>query len=215
MILGIVGGIGSGKSAVARLLGELGCPTLDADRIAHDALETAEVREAVRARFGAGVFEAGGDRVDRKALGKRVFDNAQELEALNGIVHPVVVEEIRARARAHGHRRATAPSDVLVLDVSLLATSPLRSECDAILFVEADLETRIARCRERGWDEEELERRERFQATLEEKRRLARWTIDNSGTIDETRRQARQVLVDIGALEPCTAGAQNGVEVKR
>jgi dephospho-CoA kinase len=210
MILGIVGGIGSGKSTVARLLVELGAQAVDADAIARQVVEQPEIRRQLRERFGDGVFSPGGE-IDRAALAARVFADPRELSALNALVHPAVQSRILETLAVHrrqgpgGAAGSSAPSSeaevwrrlaqsVLVLDVSLLATSPLLSECDAVLFVAARDEVRRERCRRRGWAEGELERRERHQPALAAKAALARWTIDNSGSLDETRRQLIEVL---------------------
>ena len=83
---------------------------------------------------------------------------------------------------------------ILVLDVSLLASSPLREQCDEIVFVDADRATRLERCRERGWSPEEMDRRDTHQASLDDKRALASRVITNSGPLDETRRQVVELL---------------------
>lgn len=203
MIFGIVGGIGSGKSAVARLFAEAGCETIDADTIAHAVLETTPVRDRIRERFGEAVLDPDGG-VDRRALAAHVFrpsgsrrdDSA--LKDLEAITHPPVREKILEEVAAH--QSSGSPAGILVLDVSLLASSPLRHRCDAIVLVDVDRETRLQRCRQRGWDRDELDRREARQATLDEKRSLARWTIDNSGTIEETRSQVRHILEESATI---------------
>jgi dephospho-CoA kinase len=207
MILGVVGGIGSGKSTVARMLAEAGCDAVDADAVAHEVLERPEIKDKVFGLFGPGVLGHGGD-VDRRVLAARVFADRTKLDALNGIVHPPVRESILERVRAHRageDARAGSPRSVLVLDVSLLATSPLRDQCDALVFVEAGEEARQRRCRARGWEPGEIERREAHQASLAEKRALARWTIDNSGTLEETRSRVLRLLDEIIANRPLGA----------
>ena len=207
MILGIVGGIGSGKSTVTGLLVEEGCAAVDADALAHQVLETEEARRAVRERFGEAVFDGQGN-VARSELADLVFRDPKALADLNDIVHPAVRRTIRTQIDAH--RKAypfrstpqtvtprTAAAEVLVLDVALLASSPLAEECDAIVFVDADIELRRQRCQARGWTPDEIERREGFQGTVEQKRQLASLTVDNSGSIADTRRQVRELLRSI------------------
>jgi dephospho-CoA kinase len=186
MIVGVLGGIGAGKSTVTRLFADLGAEVIHADDIAHDVLETAVVREALRARLGEGFLGPGGT-VDRKALAARVFENPEELEALESLIHPRVTERIRSRVEEIG------PGKLIILDVPLLAASPLRRLCDEILFVEADLDTRLKRVEARGWAPGELEKREGRQDDLDKKRSLADRIIDNSGTLEETRRQVERL----------------------
>ena len=217
MIIGIVGGIASGKSTVTGIFNEYGCVSIDADQIAHEALVEKRVREDIRAEFGAEAFDVGG-RIDRKKLAGLVFGDQERLEKLNTIVHPRVQNHIVDRVSAHRRTfegsqfeekqpesmAGRPPASVMILDVSLLATSPLVNECDAILFVDADLESRQPRCRDRGWGPDELAKREAHQATLEEKRALARWTVNNSGTLEATRKQIGGILEEIGVLTEST-----------
>ena len=186
MIVGVLGGIGAGKSTVTRLFADLGAEVMDADEIAHEVLETSAVREALRSRFGESFVGPGGS-VDRKALAARVFSNPTELELLESLVHPVVTERIRSRIEEIG------PGRLIILDVPLLATSPLRNICDEILFVDADMAARRKRVEARGWAPGELERRENLQYDLKKKRSLADRIIDNSGTLEETRKQVERL----------------------
>ena len=186
MIVGVLGGIVAGKSTVTRLFADLGAEVIHADDIAHDVLETPAVRETIRAKLGESFLEAGGT-VDRKALAARVFENPEELALLESLVHPQVTERIRSRIEE------VRPGKLIVLDVPLLAESPLRELCDEILFVEADLETRRRRVEARGWAPGELEKREARQDDLNKKRSLADRIIDNSGTLVETRNQVERL----------------------
>src|SRR5437867_4754241 len=179
MVIGLLGGIGSGKSAVAALFAEAGAEVVDADRLARDVLETPAKAAEVAARFGPAVSGLDG-RIDRRALADLVFADPRALDQLNAIVHPPVRERILERVRRHRAARAGAPpgggkppEPVLVLDVPLLAESPLRKECDLVVFIEASEEMRRARLEARGWAPGEMERREAHQAPLAEKRALA------------------------------------------
>jgi len=183
-VIGVLGGIASGKSAVARALaGEAGV-ILDADRIAHAALETPEVRDWVRRRVGAHAI--GPQGVDRKALATHVFTDPALRAELEALVHPRVREEIRSQltlARSRGVAR-------VVLDVPLLlendAQHQLVRECDALVFVHSDATVRAERARRtRGWTSGELERREAAQAPLELKRARADFVIENDGDLNQ------------------------------
>ncbi len=185
-VIGIVGGIASGKSAVAAEFGRLGCAVVDADAIARQALETPAIREAVVERFGPGVLAEAG-RIDRRALAEIVFGDAAKLEALNAIVHPFVLrraEELIAR-----HRRDPAVKAV-VLDMPLLVEVGWADRCDRIVFVRCDRARRVERAgRGRSMDERSIEIRENLQISLDTKAALADNTIDNNSDFSALVRQ--------------------------
>lgn len=186
MILGILGGVGSGKSTVARMFaGESGV-VVDADRMAREVLEEPESREPLRRWFGDEVFRPDGG-IDRKAVARRVFADREELRRLEELVHPQVIRRIQALVDAH--RREGPPGQLLVLDVPLLLETPLHELCDALIFVDAPLEVRRERVQQRGWERGEIQAREAHQTSNEEKRQAAHCVLDNSGDPEETRRQ--------------------------
>jgi len=197
MVIGLLGGIGAGKSTVAGLFAEAGAEVVDADRLAHQVLSTPPAREKVKERFGALALGPDG-RVDRRKLAERVFSDPEALRDLNAIVHPEVRERVRERVR---HHRSKETTSLLVLDVPLLAGSPLLVECDALVYVEAQPQVRQARTSGRGWPPGELERRESHQAPLEEKWKLARFTVDNSGSLEATRAEVARVLRELRRTE--------------
>lgn len=176
-VIGIIGGIASGKSRVSAELVRRGARLIDADRIGHDLLKTSPVKEAIRARWGAAVFQ--GEEVDRSLLGRVVFGapGPEEVAALNEILHPAITAEIERELTAC---RAQGESLVL-LDVPLLCEIGLDRFCDKIIFVDADLTCRQKRAAARGWSGNELRRREAQQLPLDEKRARADLTIDNNG----------------------------------
>lgn len=149
-VVGIVGPIGSGKSTVARIFGELGADVIDADRIAHEVLGEEEVRRALRRRHGDGVFAPDGT-VDRRALAAAVFGpgprHAEALGHLEGLVHPRVHERIAARLAAVRAAAAVpgAPARVVVLDVPLLVRAGWVAECDRVVVLACDDGVRRAR----------------------------------------------------------------------
>lgn len=184
LIVGLLGGIASGKSRVAALLQERGAAVLDADRLAHEELQRPEVRDEVEAAFGPGVVGRDGG-IDRGALGALVFENRPKLLALEAIVHPRVM----ARIAAEIERRGAAPGEarkVVALDAPLLVEAGGAGLCDEVLFVDAAPETRERRARERGWPPGELGRREARQVPLAEKRAGATAAIDNDGDLAAT-----------------------------
>jgi dephospho-CoA kinase len=179
----VLGGIASGKSRVAELLAGPRGVVIDADRLAHEALDEPAVRERIRARFGPGVFGSAGG-VDRGLLAREVFGDPGARAALEGWVHPRVRERIAAalaRARQEGAAR-------VVLDVPLLLENEgqhgLLALCDRLVFVDAPAEARERRAMAaRGWAAEELARREAAQLPLAEKRARAQHVIENDGDL--------------------------------
>jgi dephospho-CoA kinase len=185
LVVGVLGGIGAGKSTVTRMLAELGAEAVFADDLAHEFLERPAGRAALVSWMGPEVLDAGG-KVNRAAVARRVFSDARELRRLEELVHPEVKRRIEEKVAAH---RQAGGDGVLALDVPLLLESALDPLCDALIFVEASPEARAARVAERGWPREELERRERLQASLSAKRQVAGHVIDNSGAVEQTRGQ--------------------------
>jgi dephospho-CoA kinase len=195
-IVGVLGGIGSGKSTVARLLAADGGVRIDADREAHAVLALPEVRAELARLFGPEVLGPDG-AVDRKALARRVFASEEDRKRLEALTHPRIRDRIRRAldaALARGVPR-------VVLDVPLLveneAQHGLLSRCHELWFVDASLESRDARARRsRGWPAGEVERRERTQTPLSEKRTLADVVISNEGTPEELEETVRRALAE-------------------
>jgi dephospho-CoA kinase len=200
-VVGLLGGIASGKSAAAKLLaGPSGC-VIEADRLAHAELESEPLRARLQEHFGRGAFRADGS-VDRSAVARRVFGDPALRAQLEAWIHPRVRERIRAElslARASGVPR-------VVLDVPLLlendAQHGLVAECDWLVFVDSPPEERDRRARsQRGWEAGELARRESAQWPLERKRERAHHVLPNTGDLAALEWAVRQFLVRVG-LEP-------------
>lgn len=206
MIVGILGGIGSGKSTVTRLLLEQGAEAVDADAVAHEVIQLPEIRQELRSWMGDAVFRPDG-QVDRRAVAERVFSDPSSIERLESLLHPRVEQRI-LRTVERFRRSAPPGGGVLVLDVSLLGRSPLRALCDQLLFVDAAPETRRKRTASRGWGEGEHERREALQLGLDEKRRLAGRVIDNSGSLEDTRRQVRRFYQELLETNPGSGASE-------
>jgi dephospho-CoA kinase len=183
-VIGILGGIGSGKSTVAAELGRLGCAVIDADKLAKDALEVAVLREAVVARFGAGIVTPGG-QIDRAALAKIVFSDREKLSILTNIIHPWVLTQTQALIEAYEKQHYKA----IVLDVPLLAEVGWEKYCDVMIFVRASEQTRYARGALRGLGPEDIRKRENFQISLDNKARMAEYTINNNSDLSELAQQ--------------------------
>ena len=190
-VIGLTGGIGTGKSEVSRLLGELGAEVIEADKVAHEAYEpgTPGWWEVVEA-FGEGVLDADG-RIDRKRLGGIVFDDEQTRERLNAIVHPIVRRLLEERI-ATLEREGTG---VAVIEVPLLVEAIKQQSrwtrlLDEIWVVTAPEEQAVARVHARsGLDEKAIRARIGSQATERERIEYADAVIDNSGSLEGLRRQ--------------------------
>jgi len=209
MIVGILGGIASGKSTVTQMLVELGAEALDADRMAHEVLETPDTRKMLVKWLGRKILRTDGT-VDREAIAERVFSRPKDLERLENIVHPAVIQRIEEKIREFQGKGTE--KGLLVLDVPLLVSTSLKGRCSAFIYVDVPWEVRRRRVETRGWDAEELERRESFQVPEKEKRELANFVIDNSGSVEETRRQVRECHLRLKELKGDAPGDRHGPE---
>jgi dephospho-CoA kinase len=184
LTIALLGGIASGKSTVASLFEKRGAVVLDADKIAHEELESADVRGAVRAAWGDRILGADG-KVDRRKLGSVVFQDPVELKKLEALVHPRVLAKIFSRLRELATPAGKARR-VVVLDVPLAGETSLVKAADHVVFVDASLATRRKRALDlRHWSEGELERRESRQLSCEEKRALADAVVRNDQGVSE------------------------------
>ena len=191
LLLGLVGGIGSGKSAVAGIMRELGGQVIDADKFGHEALRQPDIRTKVVARWGHAVLDESGE-VSRRKLGAIVFADPAERKALEGLVFPWITRRINeevARASADPAAR------FVVLDAAILLETGWGKTCDVIVFVTVPREIRLRRItQQRGWPIEEVTAREGAQFSMDDKTARAHTTIDNSGGLADTRKQVEALL---------------------
>jgi len=191
IVAGLTGGIGSGKSTVSRFFEEMGAEVIDADEIAHWAIRRGSpaYRQIVE-RFGPGILSAEAE-IDRKRLGKIVFDDLRLRQELNQIIHPQVFEEARRR---QAEIKGRSPEAVVIFDVPLLIESGAQREVDCVIVVWADRETQIRRLVERdGLTAEEVQKRLDAQLPLSEKLSLAHYVIDASRPLQEVRAQVERI----------------------
>lgn len=178
LVLGLIGGVGSGKSRVAALLAEHGACLLPGDEAGHEALRQPEIRESVIRSFGTGILDEHGEIV-RRRLGAIVFADEKQLRVLETITHPWIKGRLAAQAAAARERGCP----LIVLDAAVLLEAGWDDLCDVIVYVHAPRAQRIERVRQqRGWGEEELRARERRQRSLTEKVTRADVAVDNSGS---------------------------------
>lgn len=192
-VIGILGGVGSGKSTVARLFEQAGAVRIDADRIGHLVLQLPEVRELVLARFGEQVFDSDGS-ISRPALAKIVFapgaEGQRALADLEAMTHPRITQRIEREIS----RERLAGTKLLLLDAPVLLKARWSRFCDHVLFVDAPPELRQARVAVRGWTQEEWLRREQSQESLDVKRAASDIVVDNGGSLEQTAAQVKDLL---------------------
>lgn len=187
-VVGILGGIGAGKSRVAAELEALGWARVDADAIGHELLADPAVRRAVRRRWGAGVFGPGG-QVDRKALAEIVFADPAELEALNALMHPRIRRRMARRIR---RARADARVAGVVVDAAVLLEAGWDDLCTHLVFVSAPDRLRARRAAsDRGWTRRDWRRREKSQISLDIKAARCDYKLENSSSASRLREQVR------------------------
>ncbi|MFJ9291347.1 dephospho-CoA kinase [Bacillus halotolerans] len=191
LVIGLTGGIASGKSTVANMLIDKGITVIDADIIAKQAVEKGmPAYRQIIDEFGEDILLENGD-IDRRKLGALVFTNEQKRLALNSIVHPAVREEMLKRRDESIANQET----FVVLDIPLLFESKLESLVDKIIVVSVTKEIQLERLTKRNQlTVEEALSRIRSQMPLEEKVSRADNVIDNSGTLEETKQQLEEIL---------------------
>jgi dephospho-CoA kinase len=190
--VGLTGGVASGKSSVSRILRELGAVVIDADELAREVVEPGTPGlAAVVAAFGPELLTADGD-LDRPAMGRLVFGDTAARRRLEAIVHPLVFERIVALEEA-------APADAVVVhDIPLLAESGRADTFDAVVVVDAHEDLQVERMlRDRGWSEEDARSRIAAQASRQDRRALATYVIENTGTLEDLHDRVTEVFEDL------------------
>ncbi len=189
-VVGLTGGIGSGKSSVARMLIELGASVIDADQLAREAVEPgSEGLSAIIERFGTGVLDEKGE-LDRRKLGAQVFSDVEARRDLNAIVHPKVAALAMARI-AELSERGTA---LAIYDVPLFFENGLDKIIPEVIVVHVSPATQRERIRGRdGLSEKEIEDRIASQLPLADKVKRATFVIENDGSMAHTREQVERL----------------------
>lgn len=191
LIIGLTGGIASGKSTVAKMIRELGIPIIDADQIAREVVEKGKpAYEKIVETFGEGILQED-ESIDRIKLGSIIFNNEEQRNLLNQIVHPAV------RAEMNAQKEHYLQSDIkaVVLDIPLLFESKLTHMVEKTIVVFVDGATQLKRLMDRNqFSEEEAKARINSQLSLLQKKELADQVIDNNGSLDETKAQVEKIL---------------------
>jgi dephospho-CoA kinase len=196
-VIGVTGGVASGKSFVAGQLAKCGAEVIDVDRLGHEALRLPAVEEAARQRWGDEIFSSGG-QIDRRRLAEKVFaatpQGREELRYLESLTHPRILGFLGERVE-----RLLLRGDVsaVVIDAPLLVEAGWNEFCDRIMFVEAPRAIRLVRALGRGWSEQDFAAREARQESCEVKRKLADMVIDNSGSEESTRAETERAWSEL------------------
>lgn len=190
-VIGLTGGIGAGKTTVARLFAALGAAVIEADKLSHEELSSADVVRTLQRWWGKDVIDEHGEP-DRRRIAEIAFADPVQRKRLEQLLHPRIA---RRRAELIAGYRADPQIRAIVLDTPLLFEAGLADECDRLVFVDADHAARLARvCERRGWTAEELDRRENCQRPLEFKRASADYVVVNNSDVASLAAQVEQVL---------------------
>lgn len=191
-VIGIVGGIGSGKTEVAGQFASLGCTIINCDELGHELLNQDSVRGEIRLRWGQRVFSPTG-KVDRKALAEIVFSNRTELDALEKILHPRIRELI-----IDGISAEKSDSPAIIIDAAVLFEANWDDLCTDIIFVDAPQEKRFERVHQsRQWTRDKFLAREKLQISLDIKIKRCCHIISNSFNISRLHKECSRLLHQI------------------
>lgn len=199
LFVGLTGGIASGKSQVSKLFAQCGARIIDADELAHRAIEPDNPAwTRVVETFGEDVIDPDG-RIDRAKLGRIVFDDAEKREWLNGIVHPIVFAEAERMRQEIGRRE---PDALVLFDAALLIETGAHELMDKVILVAADRRTQLKRLVERdGLSRAEAEQRIAAQLPLAAKKRHADYVIDGTQSLEALTEQVRKIHDEIKNLK--------------
>ncbi len=198
MIIGLTGGIASGKSTVALMLARRGAYIADADQTAREIVEPGEpALEAAASLFGQAILNSD-KSLNRQALGEIVFRDKDKLKALESITHPAIRERMNAKIEAFQKKD---PDGLIVADIPLLYETKQEQAYDGIMVVYVPASLQIERLMARNnMSHSEAEKRVALQMDIEQKKQLADWVIDNSGTLEETEKQVELFFENKGFL---------------
>ena len=190
-IVGIIGGVGSGKSTVAAEFAKLGCKVIDADKIAHELLEEKVAREKIVGLFGQTILDSAG-KIDHRKLADVVFADADKLSSLNKIIHPLVLGRAEELIKQYNNQNEVK---AIVLDMPLLVEVGWARRCDKLIFVDCKWQLRVDRAKKMGvFEENQLKIRENFQISLDNKANLTDNIIDNNSDFSALAKQVTDIF---------------------
>ena len=192
-LAGILGGIASGKSTVAREFAKLGCKVIDADKIVHELLDKKTVKKEITAVFGPSISDSKG-KISRRKLAQVVFAAPDKLALLNRIIHPHVLKRTELLIERYNRQNRVR---AIILDMPLLVEVGWARRCDRLIFINCRPKTRAERAKKMGLDKNQLKIRENFQISLDNKAGMADNTIENNSDFSALVRQVADIFTDI------------------
>jgi len=189
-IIGILGGIGSGKSTVAAEFAKLGCKVIDADKIAHELLDEPAVKAKIVDLFGRAILDSAGIIV-REKLAEVVFTDADKLSSINEIIHPIVLQRIDMLIKKYNSQNQVK---AIILDMPLLVEVGWDKRCNKLIFVNCEKKLRLNRAKKLGFDKNQVKIRENFQISLDNKADLADNTVENNSDFSALARQVTDIF---------------------
>jgi len=200
-IIGILGGIGSGKSTVAAEFAKLGCKVIDADKIAHELLDEPTVKEKIVGLFSRAILDSKG-KIDREKIAEVVFVDAEsvsakaeavagKLSSLNEIIHPLVLQRTEELIEQYNRQKQVK---AIVLDMPLLVEVGWDKRCDKIIFVDCEQKLRLDRAKRMGFDKNQVKFRGNFQISLDNKVEVADNNINNNSDFSALAKQVTDIF---------------------
>ena len=189
-IIGILGGIGSGKSTVAAEFAKLGCKVIDADKIAHELLDEPTVKAKIINLFGQTILDSAG-KIVREKLAEVVFTDADKLSSINEIIHPIVLQWAEKLIKKYNSQNQVK---AIILDMPLLVEVGWDKRCNKLIFVNCEKKLRLNRAKKLGFDKNQVKIRENFQISLDNKAGIADNTVENNSDFSALARQVTDIF---------------------
>lgn len=193
-VIGIMGGISSGKSTVASLFEKHGCKVINADQLGLELLENKDIIDRLKGEFGGGILLPNGE-IDRKKLAEKAFCSSQSVEAINAIIHPPVLKQVECLLRDY---MADSLAAGVVLDIPLLAESGWDKQCNILIFVDRSTQNRVQSAQIKGrLSGEDIKKREKFQISLDKKKQIAHYVVQNNSDLSKLAEQVAWIFSEI------------------
>lgn len=188
MVIGLLGGIASGKSTVSQVFATRGAFVFNADQVVHQLLQEEPVLQKIKERFGNSILNEKG-QIQKNKLAALVFKEKARLDELNQILHPLVFEKLQLFLQEH----QKDPQAILLLDIPLLMEKGLHHFCNTLVFIDTPLALRQKNASQRGWSSEELQLREQQQLPLLTKKEASPLILSNVHTLDQLQEETNQL----------------------
>jgi dephospho-CoA kinase len=201
LVVGLLGGIGSGKSQVAAAFARHGARVIAGDQLGQAALRDPDIRVRIASRWGQGIVDEKGE-IDRRRLAAIVFADPAQRKALEAITHPWIRQRIRAELDEAGKDPRVL---FIVLDAAIMLEAGWNDVCDRLVYIDAPRAMRLERvAQQRGWSEKEVDAREQAQLPLTDKAVRADHKVDNSASLEHLNRQVNDLLHLWGLAHACS-----------